>query len=409
MALVRKEQLQERPTITELYFDISGSDTIGNGTTNFPFLTPQKTRDFIKSTFTPSAILQFTVKALTAYNFPQIIDWSNSDWINLDARGCNFRINEIIIGGNNILTIDNLDRLSGIGHVIRKVGTGRSYLNVLKLQNTVSSGLIMMDNGELIINGDQVLAKSRTDTLITQDTGATGSKCIIRANKVQGKIFTVLINTEVAVYADYLDTDPSINAGINSILSGIVNRWKGNIATIGAIGNLKLLALQRESDPALDNYHSTAIMEITEGKSPSLSLYRSANFTIIGSTPVKISYDVEEETPYQITYSGGTATIQTNGIYLINAGYALDPSIIGTSREIHVYINASKTSTDTESPQQSTPVLSDKQNANITVLRRLKKGDTIEIYAWQNDASLTAYGTATYKDQTFLKIQKIGN
>jgi len=472
-----------------IIFDISGNDTTGDGSEAYPFFTLQKAIAYIKATFTPSATNQYTAKALTDYTLADAGDLTSADWINIEARGCHFRMNVFIIGDNNIVNIGEMTRLSGVGEVVRKVGTGKSVINCVNLHNTISAGTIHMVGGELIINGSSVRAQNASTLLINQDGGSSGTKCIINAtDEIVGKAFTVVIDAKVKLYTDNLDGDMSINAGAASIIGGRASEWTGKIAQADALSNLWLDVQKRHTNPSNDSVNNTANIFVNELESPHIRIYPSAaTQSVSASTATRILYNTLDGTAYQIRhavpetvsaltsvstlatatipanlyailvdgdnvtiaganevpYNGtfaitkigsnqitytmgstttspatGSPTISANGIitcdvngrYIVRPSYALDDSSVGQSREIYLQVNRGsgyiRENVDTERQQGST---SDTQAVGRSYEVFLRKGDKIFAEAWQDAISLNINGGSSYKDRSYISIQKVGN
>lgn len=263
MSLIRSQQLAQRPTINTYWFDISGDDTTGDGTTAFPFLTIQKTIDTIKTNHpTRSENSQFTAAALTSYSLAESVDLANADWINLYAPGNDFRCNLFRIGDNQVITIKMIKRLSGVGDLIQKVGVGTSILNVEIAKSTIatSGGLEFFGSGgapTLYINCKEFTVAATTDTLVTS-TGSGNARLYLNAILVRGKIFTTQITDKYFVNSVDHIGDFSLNA--NSELHFSYKNWNGKIAGSAALTKIYFHEGKRTVNPSNDVLHADAFV-----------------------------------------------------------------------------------------------------------------------------------------------------
>lgn len=289
------------PKVTTYWFDLNGSDSTNDGTWDYQYLTMQKAIDTIKTDIPArSRTLQVSARAKTDYNFAEQLNLTSSDWINVYAPNCNYRINDAIIGGNNKVTFGTLERLSGIGNVLTKNGSGKSTFKADKFLNTISlSGGIFLDDGELDITVDEMTVAANTDTLKSANP-ATSNKTYRGKHRVtRGKIFTTSITDKDFWEGDYHHGDLNLNAA--SVMHFDYKEWDGKIAAAGINATLYVTCDKRLTNPQNDNFDSTAKIYITESEPPHIAMYSSvAAFLMPDATFTRVFYDTLDGSKYQI-------------------------------------------------------------------------------------------------------------
>jgi hypothetical protein len=360
----------------------------------------------------PSASTPYAVQILDGGVYEQACDMTNITYTHLIGEAATIKSNDGVITNGCSIKVHEFARYTTVGYTITKKGSGVAHIEADRLYNSVATGgCIFIDNGTFVVDGaDEASAPLKTDVLVSGNPANTGKKLFIsRKRLTRGIISTTAILDDYGVHADL--HEGNIQANANSIIRLDCGDWDGIIASAGALSTVIVNCQRRLSDPVNDTFDATAKIIINEAKSPFFWGYRSVNLSVLGSTLTKIGIDSTptSEPPYQIVLSGGGARVNTPGVYHIEAGFAIDPSAVGTSREISLQVGSTVIAKDTETQQASAPAPSDKQNAHISVVRRLKKGDIVDLYVWQNDGTLTVHATATYQYQTFLRVNKIGN
>jgi hypothetical protein len=356
----------------------------------------------------PSASAPYAARIFDGGVYEQSCSMTNVTYTHLIGEAATIKTDDGSINSNCSINVHEYTRYSGGGIVINKIGSGPAYIKTHKLYNGIATGgCIALNEGELYIDTDELTVVNRTDTLITTNPAIANKKLYIKAKKMRGKVFTTNTSDFLYIEVDDFDGDLSINAA--SIVYLKAKRWTGNIVSAGALSKVIIDVEERISNYLNDSYDSTATIRITENRSPYIHAYRSVNLSVGGSMSIKIGVDSLEGSAYGLALSGGGIRVDAAGMYTIEAGYALDPTSVGTSREIHIYINSSLVYKDTETQQAAAPAPSDKQNARISVIHYLNKSDLIELYIWQNNGTLTVHAGAAYKNQTYLKLYKSGN
>ena len=133
---------------------------------------------------------------------------------------------------------------------------------------------------------------------------------------------------------------------------------------------------------------------------------KSVNQTLTNGVITKITFDTEHFDTHGF-FSGSTFTAGISGIYDISGHlFWAQNGTAGASMRVMVYINGAQISTVWETHDSTANV---EKSTIFSTLYRLRAGDTIEIYGFQNGAAtLVVHGDSTLVGGTVLNIKKIG-
>jgi hypothetical protein len=210
---------------------------------------------------TPSSTNQYTVSTIDSYVYSGGFNMATLQYTNVFAPNTTVKANDASINSNCTVDLNILQRLSGIGDVLIKTGSGKATFTAKKALNLITGGGgLFMDAGILESNIEEFTVALRTDTLLSANP-ATSNKIYYGHHKImRGKIFTTSITDKWFIDSDFADIDFNLNASSELHLN--VKKWTGNILASGALTKIYLNYQQRTSNPANDVFDSNAFVYI---------------------------------------------------------------------------------------------------------------------------------------------------
>jgi hypothetical protein len=228
---------------------------------------------------TPDSTNQYTVSTIDSYVYSGGFNMATLQYTNVFGPNTTVKANDASINSNCTVTLNVLQRLSGIGDVLIKTGTGKATFKVNKLINTISSGNLFIDNGILEATIDELTAPTRTDTIISANPVNPNKVLRLNTNIMRGKIFTTSISDVWKINSKFHDGDFSLNAA--SKLYDNVQEWTGNITAGGALAEATILVNKRNSPYSSDVFSDgdkIFIHEIAQRKYISIPLDYDTNY-----------------------------------------------------------------------------------------------------------------------------------
>ena len=172
------------------YRRTSGNDSKSGRNNTDGFLTYSKPFTEIAAQ-TPTINKQYAVKTFDAGEFNGSCDMSSVTFTHVDAPNTIIRSNDCTINSDCSLKANAIERLSGVGNVLTKVGSGHAIIKTNKIENPIATGGgIFLNEGTVDIETKDLRVANRTDTLITANPGTANKILRLNGDNAKGRIFT---------------------------------------------------------------------------------------------------------------------------------------------------------------------------------------------------------------------------